>query len=113
MRRHVIIIATTLHCYLEQLQSPVSISFIFHDLTKRISTYIKTAVVSDFFIWVVMDVSVAFVVRRGGALWRISEMLSQLTFSMGSGMVLFHGNSDYVVLTKSCYAFMERVHIYQ
>ena len=54
------------------------------------------------FIWPLgpfRDVSVAIVIRRGWALCIISEMLSQLTFSMRSGMVLFHGNTDCVVLT--------------
>ena len=41
----------------------------------------------------VRDVSVAFVIRRGGALWRISELLSQLIFSMRSGMFFFDCNS--------------------
>ena len=40
-------------------------------------------------------VSVAFVIRRGGALWRVSELLSQLTFSMRSGMFFFDCNSAY------------------
>ena len=36
-----------------------------------------------------------------GALWRISELLSQLIFSMRSGMFFFDCNSEYVVLTRS------------
>ena len=44
------------------------------------------------------DIPVAFVIRRGGALWRISVMLRQLIFSMRSGMFfLFQCNSNYVV----------------
>ena len=35
------------------------------------------------------NVSVAFVIRRGGALWRISELLSQLIFSMRSELFFF------------------------
>ena len=45
----------------------------------------------------IRDVSVAFVIRRG----RISELLSQLIFSMRSGMFFFDCNSAYVVLTRS------------
>ena len=53
------------------------------------------------FLGPVRDVSVAFVIRGGGALWRISELLSQLIFSMSSGMFFFDCNSEYVVLTRS------------
>ena len=49
----------------------------------------------------VRDVSVAFVIRRGGALWRILELLSQLIFFMRSGMFFFDCNSEYVVPTRS------------
>ena len=49
------------------------------------------------------DVSIAFAIRRGGALWRISELLGQVIFSMGPGMFFFDCNSRllYVVLTRS------------
>ena len=53
------------------------------------------------FLGPVRNVSVAFVIRRGGALWRISELQSQLIFSMRSGMFFLDCNSEYVVLTKS------------
>ena len=53
------------------------------------------------FLGPVRDVSVAFVIRRGRALWWISELLSQLIFSMRSGMFFFDCNSEYVVLTRS------------
>ena len=53
------------------------------------------------FLGPVRDVSVAFVIRRGGALWRISELLSQLIFSMKSGMFFFDCNSKYVALPRS------------
>ena len=53
------------------------------------------------FLGPVRDVSVAFVIRRGEALWRISELLSQLISSMRSGMFFFDCNSKYVVLTRS------------
>ena len=53
------------------------------------------------FLGPVRNVSVALVIRRGGALWKISELLSQLIFSMRSGMFFFVCNSEYVVLTKS------------
>ena len=49
----------------------------------------------------VWDVSVAFVIRRGGALWRISELLSQLILSLMSGMFFFDCNPGYVVLARS------------
>ena len=56
---------------------------------------------SDFIIWLffrpVRDVYVAFVIRQVGALWRISELLSQLIFSMRSGMFFLDFNSEYVV----------------
>ena len=35
------------------------------------------------------------------ALWRISELLSQLILSMKSGMFFFDCNSEYVVLARS------------
>ena len=35
------------------------------------------------FLGPIRDVSVAFVIRRGGALWRISELQSQLINSLG------------------------------
>ena len=53
------------------------------------------------FLGPVRDVSVAFVIRRSGALWRISELLSQLIFSMRSGMFFFDCYSGYVVLARS------------
>ena len=53
------------------------------------------------FLGPVRDVSVAFVIRRGGALWRIAELQSQLIFAMRSGMFFFDCNSEYVVLTRS------------
>ena len=54
-----------------------------------------------------MNVSVAFVIRRGGALWRISELLSQLIYSMRLGMFFFYCNSAYVVLTRSLLKWYE------
>ena len=42
------------------------------------------------FLGPVWDVSVAFVIRRGGALWTISELLSKMIFSMRSGMFFFN-----------------------
>ena len=59
------------------------------------------------FLGPVRDVSVAFVIRRDGALWRISELLSQLILSMRSGMFFFDCNSEYVVLTRSCVKWYE------
>ena len=53
------------------------------------------------FLGPVRDVSVAFVIRRGGGLWKISELLSQLFLSMRSGMFFFDCNSGYVALTRS------------
>ena len=53
------------------------------------------------FLGSVRDVSVAFVIRRGGALWRISELLSQLILSMRSERFFFDCTSEYVVLTRS------------
>ena len=55
------------------------------------------------FLGPVRDVSVAFVIRRGGALWRISELQSQLIFSMRSGMFfrLCKNIPEYVVQTRS------------
>ena len=49
----------------------------------------------------VRDVSVAFVIRRCGALWRISELLSQLILSIRSGMFFFDCNSGYMALARS------------
>ena len=49
----------------------------------------------------VSNVFVAFVIRWGGALWRISELPSQLIFSMSSGMFFFDCSFEYVVLTRS------------
>ena len=46
------------------------------------------------------DVSVTFVIRRGGALWKISELLSQLILSMSTDF-FFVSNSRYVALTRS------------
>ena len=40
-------------------------------------------------------------IRRGGALWMISELQSQLIVSMRSGMFFFDCNSGYVLLTRS------------
>ena len=74
------------------------------DLT-CILPHIRTAVAPGsyylFCLGPVRDVSVAFVIRRGGALWRISELLSQLILSMRSGMFFFDCNSGYVALTRS------------
>ena len=82
----------------------VSILSCLHDLT-WVLPHIRTAVALEFIIWgrflgPVRDVSVAFVIRRGGALWRISELLSQLILSMRSGMFFFDCNSEYVVLGR-------------
>ena len=87
--------------------SPVAILFTCscpHDLT-WVFSHIRTVVALGsyylFFLGPVRDVSVAFVIRRGGALLSISEMLSQLIFPMRSGMFFFDCNSEYVVLTRS------------
>ena len=77
-------------------KSPVAIISILsclHDLT-LILPHIRTAVAlgSYFgFLGPVRDASVAFVIRRGGALWRISEL----------EMFFFDCNSGYVALTRS------------
>ena len=62
------------------------------------------------FLGPVRDVSVAFVIRRGGELWRIKELLSQLILSMRSGMFFFDCNSGYLVLTRlfKCYELNNR-----
>ena len=104
MCHHVIIIAGMLLIIWNNHKSPVSISSTFHDVNKRIASYQDGCCLGIFFIWLLgpfVEVFVAFVIRQGGALWTISKMLSQLTFSMWSGMFLFHGISDYVVLTRS------------
>ena len=53
------------------------------------------------FLEAVGDVSATFVIRRGEALWKISELLIQLILSMRSGMFFFDCNSGYVALTRS------------
>ena len=81
-------------------KSPIAILSILsclHDLTWVLS-HIRTAVALGF---IILLFSVAFVIRRGGALWRISELLSQLILSMRSGMFFLDCNSEYVVLTRS------------
>ena len=52
------------------------------------------------FLGPVRDVFVAFVNRRGGTLWAILELQSQLIFSMKAGMFFFDC-TFYVVLTRS------------
>ena len=83
--------------------SPIAILSILsclHDLT-WVLPHIMLSDLLFGFLGPVRDVSVAFVIRRGGALWRISELLSHLILSMRSGMFFFDCNSEYVVLTWS------------
>ena len=75
--------------------SPVAILFIFscpHESDLGITTYQDgccSRILLFGFLGPVRDVSVAFVIRRGGALWRISELRSQLIFSIRSGRFFF------------------------
>ena len=93
-------------------KSPIAILSILsclRDLT-WVLPHIRTAVALGFifgFLGPVRDVSVAFVIRRGEALWRISELLSQLILSMRSGMFFFDCSSEYVVLTRSLVKWYE------
>ena len=95
----IIIIILTLHFYVEQSQ--VTCRYIIHIIMPSwsdlgITTYQDgccSRILLFGFLGPVRDVSVAFVIRRGGALWRISELLSQLIFSMRSGMFFFDCNS--------------------
>ena len=50
---------------------------------------VRVAVAFEIILYYIRDVSVAFVIGRGGALQRISEMLSELIFSLGSGLIFF------------------------
>ena len=78
----IIIIVLTLHFYVEQSQ--VTCRYIIHIIMPSwsdlgITTYQDgccSRILLFGFLGPVRDVSVAFVIRRGGALWRISELLS-------------------------------------
>ena len=50
---------------------------------------VRVAVAFEIILYYIRDVSVAFVIGQGGALQRISEMHSELIFSLGSGLIFF------------------------